>query len=240
MQKIKSLSVTFSEPISPRELTCFRGAIVEKVGRQHDQYHNHQTGDAGGFHYRYPLIQYKLWRKRPMIVFINEAIDDARHFFTQPDWDMTMASRPYKVQIEQLKARELSFGQLPKQKEYRIRRWLALNSKNFAAYQNLPDMQAKLAKLEQLLANSIIAMAKAFDYRFTERFTVKITDFESKYQVRYKNTNLLAFDLTFRTDVQLPYNLALGKGGSLGYGFVRLAGVTPSITQPAETTMIAL
>lgn len=237
MQKLKTLSVSFSEPIAARELECFRGAIIEKVGREHDRYHNHKVGNSQGYHYRYPLIQYKLRHKRPVIVFVNAAIDEARHFFVQPDWDMTMAGRPYKVHIEQLKARELTFGKIPLMKQYRLRRWLALNNKNYEAYNELPDMHAKLNKLEQQLANSIIAMAKAFNYRFEERFTVSITDFESKYPVPYKGTKLLAFDLTFTVDVKLPFGLSLGKGGSLGYGYVSLLNESNAVSHETVASL---
>jgi hypothetical protein len=224
MQKLKTLSVTFSEPIEPQELECFRGAVVEKVGQDREWYHNHnnQSTEKGGYHYRYPLIQYKLNRKRPMIVFINEAIDEARHFFVQPDWNMTMANRSYQVKIEQLKARQLEFGIVAQPREYRIRRWLALNMKNFPIYQELPTMRDRLIKLEQLLANNILSMATSLGYRFPERFDVEITDFYGKQPVQYKGNQLLVFNLSFRTNVVIPFGLSLGKGSSLGFGTTSL------------------
>jgi len=71
MKQLRVLTVTFAAPIGKREIGAFRGALIDKVGKEHDWFHNHNN-DANAqnsFHYRYPMIQYKRKYDKPMLVF---------------------------------------------------------------------------------------------------------------------------------------------------------------------------
>lgn len=57
MKKIRTLLVKFDNELEPWEVSAFRGAIVEKVGREHLLFHQHVQDNQ--YLYRYPLIQYK-------------------------------------------------------------------------------------------------------------------------------------------------------------------------------------
>jgi hypothetical protein len=57
MKTIRLLRVEFDAPLKPYEVPAFRGAVVAKVGREHDLFHNHL--DDTRYAYRYPLVQYK-------------------------------------------------------------------------------------------------------------------------------------------------------------------------------------
>ncbi len=221
---IKTLSVTFDEAIAPQELECFRGAIVAKVGMDKEWYHNHKNApDAPtGYHYRYPLIQYHLSRGRPRLLFINEAVGEARHFFTQNDWRLTLAGREYQSGIQALKAGQAEFGLLPELRPYTLTRWMGLNSANHAAYQASTRLSDKVALLERVLSGNILSMANGIGYQFPERFEVALTYLHRSYTIHYKGVPLLAFDVGFAANVALPLGLPLGKGGSLGFGRVGL------------------
>ncbi len=67
MKKLRLLAVSFDTHISPWELKQFRGAVSQKVGLEHEWFHNHdnsgeeQDSPSYGrprYHHRYPLIQY--------------------------------------------------------------------------------------------------------------------------------------------------------------------------------------
>lgn len=220
MQNIRTLSVTFNEPIEIRELECFRGAIVEKVGLEREWYHNHNnaTDRQSDYHYRYPLVQYSLRRRRPRILFINKAIDEARYFFSQPDWNLRLAGRVYPTHIDQLKAKQVQIGWQEEMKEYRIERWLALNEQNYDAYHQMNALRDKISLLERVLAGNIISMAKGLDYRFPERFELELSDWQRCRALPYKGISLLTFDLSFRTNLVLPLGFGVGKGSSMGWG----------------------
>lgn len=218
--KVRTFSVTFSEPIPVQELESFRGAVAEKVGLDREWYHNHDNdpSQAASFHYRYPLIQYQLNRGQPKLLFLNEAIDEARHFFTQPDWQLKMAGRTYSSQIDQLKADQLVFGLGSEMRPYTLRRWLALNERNHYEFQATKRLSKKIELLERILVGHILNMATGFNYRFPEHFTLYLSDISRRRRVSYKGVEFLAFDLSFWTNAVLPVGLSVGKRSSLGNG----------------------
>lgn len=62
MKQLRLISVTFDTEIAPYETPAFRGAVIEKVGYEREHYHNHNNDPEADirYHYRYPLVQYKL------------------------------------------------------------------------------------------------------------------------------------------------------------------------------------
>lgn len=223
MKNLRMLTVTFSEEIRPEELEHFRGALVEKVGIQFERYHNHNNSGNGSpaFHYRYPLIQYQLFRGRPRLVFLEDAIEDARHFFTQPDWDLHMHEREYRTSIAELKATQHQVGVTPGQfHHYRLRRWQALNTDNFQEFQSLETLVEMVGFLERVLSGQALSFFTGLDYRLPEHFQLQITNWDSTYCTTYKNVKVSIFNIAFRTELLLPPGIGLGKGVSLGFGRV--------------------
>ena len=45
-------------------------------------------------------------------------------------------------------------------------------------------------------------------------------DIEMMGQYKFKNVNMLGFDVVFSTNVSLPQYVGLGKGVSLGFGMI--------------------
>lgn len=217
------LSVSFSEEIHPGELECFRGALVEKVGFEHERYHNHNNSGNGAsqFHYRYPLIQYQLMQRRPRLLFLEDAIEDARHFFTQPDWDLHMNGRDYHTKIAELKATQHQVGVTPgRYQHYRLRRWQALNTDNYPKYQSLETLSEKVAFLERVLSGQLLSFFTGVGYQLPERFRLELTDWGRAYTDQYKGIEASLFDVAFRAELALPSGVGVGKGGGLGYGRV--------------------
>ncbi len=227
MKNLRMLSVTFAEEIQPNELENFRGALIEKVGLEHERYHNHNNAKDGSpaFHYRYPLVQYQLLRRRPRLLFLEEAIEDARHFFTRPDWDFTMNGRPYQSTVAELKASQYEIGLTPGQyRHYRLRRWQALNTDNFQSYRQLETLTAKVAFLERVLTGQLLSFFSGVGHRLPERFGLALTDWHYSGAALYKGVRVCTFGLSFRTDLLLPPGVGLGKGVSLGFGMVGRGG----------------
>jgi hypothetical protein len=223
MKNLRMLSVTFSEEIHPEELDCFRGALVEKVGIEHERYHNHNNSGNGSssYHYRYPLVQYQLMRRRPRLLFLEDAIEDARHFFTQPDWDMHMNGREYHTKIAELKATQHQVGVTPGEfHHYRLYRWQALNTDNYPKYQTLETLAEKVAFLERVLSGQLLSFFSGIDHRLPERFRVDITDWRRTYGGVYRGVQVSLFDMSFRAELALPAGVGLGKGVGLGFGRV--------------------
>ena len=71
--KINLLKATFDLPLHAKQLAQFRGAVAESAGLENDLFHNHKGENE--FHYRYPLIQYKLNKGKACMVGIGEGVD---------------------------------------------------------------------------------------------------------------------------------------------------------------------
>lgn len=220
---LRVLSVTFTEEIRAEELECFRGAIAEKAGLENDRYHNHNnTPDAKTvFHYRYPLIQYQRYRRQPRILFLDEAIEDAQHFFTQSDWNLNMNGRPYPTSIADLRASQCTVGVTPGQfHHYRLYRWQALNTDNFAQYQSIQPLRDKAAFLERILSGHLLAFFSGIGFHLPHRFQLDLTHLHQVRPGSYRGIKAQLFDVSFRAELLLPYGVGVGKGTGLGYGSV--------------------
>lgn len=220
---LRLLSVTFSEEIAPEELECFRGAIAEKAGLQHERYHNHNNSpDAKTiFHYRYPLIQYQLYQRKPRILFLDEAIEDTQHFFKRPDWNLTMNKRPYKTFIANPKETQCTVGVTPGRfQHYRLYRWQALNTDNFAQYQSIEPLRDRAAFLERILGGHLLAFFSGIGFQLPQRFQLDLTHLHHARAGSYRGIKALLFDVSFRAELLLPHGIGLGKGVGLGYGSV--------------------
>lgn len=221
MKRLHVLNVSFEQAIRPKELEYFRAAVAEKAGLQHEYYHNHNNApDASvAYHYRYPLIQYTLNRGLPTILFLEDAITEARHFFAKSDWELHFNGRRYESNIAELKATEHVVDVQPGQwHQYRLSNWQALNMKNHKAYQATIGLRDKIALLEKVLVSQILAFSTGIGYRLPHRLEVAMTDWHGTGSARYKGVAVQTFDLSFRTNILLPPGIGLGKGVSLGFG----------------------
>ncbi|MEN0004626.1 MAG: CRISPR-associated endonuclease Cas6 [Bacteroidota bacterium] len=220
MQSIQILNIAFDTEIAPYETPAFRGAVIERVGVEYEHYHNHDNNPetSSGYHYRYPLIQYKRQRRRPAIVFINEGIEEARHFFGKSDWQLDFAGRSYQANISKLKVKQYKLGVCDKPRSYVIRRWAGLNQQNYEQYIAIEGLRDQISFLEQKLAGHILGFASAMGHRFERKFEVIIQEVLQKRVLTLSGVKFMAFDLRFKADVLLPPSIGLGRGVSRGFG----------------------
>ncbi|MFN4253903.1 MAG: CRISPR-associated endonuclease Cas6 [Saprospiraceae bacterium] len=226
MKKLRLLAVAFDTHLHPWELPRFRGAVAAKVGLEHDWFHNHDN-EGGGFHHRYPKIQYKLHTRdgqmRPMLLCIDEGVEEAHHFFSHPNWDLVIGQQAHVMRIASLDVRQHTLqvwddGDF----RYHIHKWLALNAENFAEWQRTESLAGRVAMLERLLAAHILSFARGVGCEFERHLEVRITRLQRDDEwVSYKDVKILAFTLEFGTNASLPDWVGLGKGASMGFGVLR-------------------
>ncbi len=226
MSKLRYFSVTFDTQIQPWEVPLFRGAIIQKVGIEHEWYHNHNNANAASnkpaFHYRYPLIQYKVnHKKQPMVVCLHESIEEIHTFFQMQDWSVVLKGKTLEMKVEELKLREFDLQVKPKSNIYQIQNWIALNQANFREYKKLQSLTQKVMYLESKLTGHILAFATGVDWKVEERLQVEITELLSIKNALYKGKRLETFNIRFACNAFLPNYIGLGKGSSMGFGVVR-------------------
>jgi len=223
MKNLRLLTITFDAEIPLHLLSAFRGAVIEKVGWKHEHFHNHnnQPDADSQYHYRYPLVQYKSIRRKAALLFVDAGVDEAQHFFSQPDWSLTFGGEQHQMGIEQLIVKQYELKVTDHSITYRIRRFLPFNQRNYEAYQQLDDLKAQVEFLEKILVGNIHAFANGVDWRVEGWIDLAVTDIERTYSLRHKQVKRYAFDLCFRANILLPPFIGLGKGVSHGFGVTK-------------------
>lgn len=220
MKNIRTLLVTFDNLLNRWETSAFRGAIIEKVGRENLLFNHHI--DNNTLLYRYPLIQYKSIRRKPAILCLGDGVDEIHKLFNKSSWEIDLRGKKTDLIIDNLNLNNFRLNIWDKSFDYRLYNWFALNEKNYQRYNSLTSDMDRLEMLERILIGNILAFAKGMDWHVEQEIRVRIHEIRNTKQLKYKNTHLMAFDVNFSSNVFLPNFIGLGKGASHGYGVVKM------------------
>jgi hypothetical protein len=216
MPNIRVIKIVFDTELKDFEIPAFRGAIIQTVGRDHVVFHNHIGDDR--FHYKYPVIQYKSEGKKASIVCIKDGVDEIHHFFENNTGHIKIGNSERSLKVENVQINKFTIKVTEDFHRYKIKKWLPVNAENYMKYLSLEGLTEQVQFLENIMVGNILSMAKGLDWRVEEKITVKITNIGRQYLTKFKQSNLISFDLDFKTNVCLPYDIGLGKGISNGYG----------------------
>ena len=218
MKKIRILKIVFTPEIKPYEIPAFRGAVVEKVGRDSILFHNH-VGD--NYLQNYPRIQYKRLYNKATIVCIDQGVDEIYKLFNQPDWSLNLNGNEYEMKIEKLNVNTFNMNVWDKFFRYRIKTWLALNERNEKIYNETDSLADKIKLLEKILTANILSFAKGIDWFIEDKkIEVVIEKILRDGITKFKKIPRRFFDVEFKTNVFLPNHIGLGKAASHGFGVV--------------------
>ncbi len=217
MKKIKVLTVVFEGKFKPHEIPSFRGAIVEKVGRDNILFHNHLKN---GYLYKYPLIQYKSISGSPAIVCIDDGVDEIHKYFQSKSWSIHINSRELEMKIHSLNLSQFTMQVWDKMFNYKIRNWIALNQINIGKYKQIEGLAERILFLEKTLIGNIISFAKGISWDVTQPIIIRIKNIEEPKPLKLKQSTLLGFNVEFSSNVIIPNYIGLGKGASKGFGVV--------------------
>lgn len=215
---IRLLQVSFNFEINPGEISQFRGAIIKTTRGKNNLFHNHSP--AGNI-YRYPKIQYKLVNKKATLLCIEEGIEGIQDFFSQTDWKLELSKEKKEIKVEKLKVHQHRVAVWENHFTYRILNWLPLNQENYKKYHELEGLAEKIQLLEKILLANILSFLQGIDLYVKEKIEIKIKSIQSERLMNYKDQQMQAFTLVFRTNVSLPNLIGLGKGSSVGFGVVK-------------------
>jgi len=218
VKKLKYLKIEFEGDIKPFEIPAFRGAIVKKVGKKHDVFHNHHPPQ--GYLYRYPMVQYKSIRNKPALLCLDEGVDEIHHFFQNKDWSIEVSGRTLKMSIARLDMKQFNLLAWDKLFHYNIRNWIALSQESYKDYKQIENLTDKVRFLETKLTGNIIAFAKGVEWQVDKQIIVNIKELKEPRWVSLKGKKVLGFNADFSCNVFLPNFIGLGKSVSLGYGTV--------------------
>ena len=220
MKKIKALLVQFENDIPANRISSFRGAIIEKVGRENILFHQHK--DDTSLVYSYPMIQYKIINKHPAIVCLGDGVEEIHKLFEFKKWDIQIQDEKILLKILRLDLKTITLNVWDKMFSYDIRNWLALNKENYEKYLKEDSLAEKCRHLEKILTANILSFAKGVEWIIDKPVLVQISNLKAPKIIRYKGVPLAAFDVAFKSNVYLPTNIGLGKSVSHGFGILRM------------------
>ena len=222
IKHIRTLTVFYDTEISHREIPLFRGAVLKSLGdKVNVLYHNH-TGDDT-FRYSYPLIQYKRLNGKAAIVCIDEGIELVGELLLELPVSIMIGTREEKCHIEKIITNEVPVSMQNECVSYRLHRWLPLNSKNYSLYQDTESLVERIQILERVLIGNILSFLKGVGIHLEHHLELHITNITNQRPATYKKVKLMAFDIEFRVNIQLPPYIGIGKNASVGYGVLSLA-----------------
>lgn len=217
--KLNVLTIQFANDITAYEVPLFRGAIIAAVGKKSSVLlHNHEDGN---YRYSYPLIQYKRLNGKAAIVCLQEGLQVMGQVAVE-EWKPVRLGRGHEMQ---LMVEDVDYVQHELEVEthayhyYELHNWLPLNSENYKTYRDTESLAERVRMLERILTGNLLSMASGLGVYVDAPISVCITQLCSQPQVvSYKGVKMMAFDLKYKTNISLPYNIGIGKGNSIGYG----------------------
>ncbi len=219
-KKIKILTIQFANRLSPKLVPAFRGAIIEKVNREHILFHNHKSDTQ--VLYQYPLIQYKSLYGNSAIVCIGDGTMEIHRLFSKSNLNIKLHDEKVILEIHQMEMLNYNLSLNPGGKYvFEMVNWLGLNQKNLGEFNNCASNEGRVELLENVLKANILSFAKGIDWTIHDIVSVSILEIRDQRVIRYKGLPLLAFDILFECNVNLPLHIGLGKSVSHGYGMIK-------------------
>lgn len=177
--------------------------------------HHHE---ADKFVYRYPLIQYKIINKIPVVIGINEGTDVLKEIYDKSD-SLKIGNSVYEINEREIEIKKSEFGLTPEFHSYRfITPWIGLNQNNYMQYYALSGPEERNEFLRKILTGNILSMSKSIGYTVPER--IKCDLFVHPEKTNVKNVKHMGFIGKFHVNFKIPDYLGIGKSVSRGFGAV--------------------
>lgn len=203
--------------LKQEEVPLFRGAMIHVAGSDNVDFHDHESE---GFRYLYPRVQYKIIDHKASVVFVGEGAESIGKILSGAGGKIQIGRRSAVFNITGMPMSQSLVQVNDISNTYKLSRWLPLNQDNYELFSSLESLQEKCAFLERLLVGNILSFAKGVGIFFDSEVEASIVDIEMMGKYKFKNVNMLGFDVVFSTNVSLPQYVGLGKGVSLGFGMI--------------------
>lgn len=216
-KKIRVMRVTYPEIQIPqwqgRKLRGFFAA----GGGAGSTLHNHAAGGEGI--YRYPQVQYKVYKKSPTILALEEGITEV-HPLVMEHQELLLGGRSYPCGKVDIALRLETIGDTDQIcRYYFCAPWFGLNQTNYREYEQAPDAAEKQAILERILVGNLLSMAKSLGVQVEG--WLKVQAHLQERPAPFKNEFVLGFTGDFSVNFLIPDLFGIGKSVSRGFGSVK-------------------
>ena len=214
---VRTLTVLYDTEISVSEILLFRGAVLKSFDNQADILcHNHI--DENTYRYSYPLIQYKRLNGKGAITCVGKGVNLIGQILSEFSGTIKLGTREAVCKVDQILSSKTLIQVEDTFFTYQLYRWLPLNARNYGRYQQTEELVEKIKILEQVLTGNILSFLKGINIHLWEQVVVRITDISSQKVITYKDVKLMAFDIEFKANINLPPYIGVGKNASVGFG----------------------
>lgn len=219
MKKIKIITITLEGTLSINEMRKFRAAIARHAGENNILFHHHL--DNKRLLYRYPLIQFKSIKGKPIVVGLEEGAEAMLRLFKKELPELQFPGKKFPLVVERLRLSKHPLQVWNQLSAFYIENWLAMNKKNFEKYLHTDSLVERTQMLERILIAHILAFAEGVGWNVDKPIRLSIQQLHKQHWLAYKGIKWLALDISFKTNVSLPNGIGLGKSPSIGFGVVR-------------------
>ncbi len=211
--------ITFPEiELTPRYGHKLRGFFGNYFQEHSPLLHNHLEG-TDKYRYAYPLVQYKVVEKRPMLVGFNEGAQLLVELFLKID-QLELEGLTIPVHQKNIQSKKLTAGYADDLFEYEFKTlWMALNQDNYTQWKNL-NQQNRKDFLKPLLVNHIIAALRGVDCGPPKEKRLMCALQTEERRTNFKNNIMTAFTGSFTINADLPDYMGIGKSVSRGFGTI--------------------
>jgi Cas6b C-terminal domain/Cas6b N-terminal domain len=225
---ISTLTLEFNIPCLPQEVKQFRGVIAQLGGWDNDLFHQHDnSGEESKLIHRYPLIQYRSYKDKPYIYAINQGREALTALWKSGAIEKYYNEKGINLSIAAFDKPTQYLRLVPLQEQnmyrYRIMQYVPFNNANYDVYKNLPTYLNKVAFLERMLAQHLMGLAAAMEWKWDKnehQLLVTIDDIDRFEKVTEHRNNFIAIDLVFYTNALLPDRIAIGNDMAFGKGWL--------------------
>ena len=181
-------------------------------------FHNHLDDDR--FRYAYPLVQYKRLSGKAAIVCVEDGVDIIGQYLTNFTGVLRLGEREFECRIENVSLNETHVGISAAPFNYRVCRWLPLNSKNYQTFKHTEGLVERISMCENILKANLLSMLKGLDIHLNEELKIKIIRLSEPYIIYNKSVGMTAFDAEVACNLTIPNHIGVGKNASVGCGVV--------------------
>ena len=234
---MKIRTIYLNLPLHPGDLTKLRGAIVERLGREAQLFHNHAVDpDAPSpFTWDYPLIQYGVARGQAKLVGLGEGADIlATKLIPELLTPWMIGGKRFEEIDFRTKSRDWKWILDMDLHQYELQGWLALNKANYRTWKQLDgDEEAQKSLLTQCLTGQLRAMGETLGMPWYKGIKAEVVELLRKKKSNWHNNDFIKFDVVIETPLQLPIGIHVGRAAAFGFGRV-LSKTTERNTKQAS------
>lgn len=216
--KVRKVVLTLQLDTPDVTAARLRGFFATRF-RDHVLLHHHTT--SGGCLWQYPLVQYKVLDRTPLVVAFERGAEIVETLYPELH-TLNINGHTVSVVEKGIRVEEDVIGVTDRIHSYQfVSPWIALNRHNHRTYDDLEDPVARKEFLTGSLIGNFLSLSKGFNYHVPRRIEVLHDIQPLPTPIYYKHRRYTGFAGVFHTNFALPNLIGIGKAVSKGYGTVQ-------------------